>query len=384
MPKARNITPSLIGDLSKKFVFLCGPRQVGKTSLSKSIVRNFNGKYLLYDDDDDRAEILRKSYVNETFVCLDEFHKYPRWKHHIKGIYDKFHEKLRLLLTGSARLDVFQRAGDSLFGRYYLYHLHPFTCGELSDAKLPSPDHLLNEPQRKSEALGPLLRFGGFPEPFFAQSTKEHLRWSIARRHLLVREDLREITQVQLLALVEQLMSLLPARIGSLFSFRSLAEDIRVSPPTILTWMEIFQRLFIVFKIKPYSKNITRSLHRQPKFYLYDWSQVPDEGARFENLVASHLFKAAQIWTDLGEAEIDLHFIRDRDRREVDFLMTRNSQPWFLIECKTAEEKISENLSYFCTRLGVPGLQLIKKSGVYRKSGNITVASAETWLTNLP
>lgn len=384
MPTSRNITDSLITDLSKKFVFLCGPRQVGKTKLSKSIVRNLGGKYLLYDDDDDRAAILSKSYVREAFVCLDEFHKYPRWKHHIKGVYDKFHEKLRLLLTGSARLDVFQRAGDSLFGRYYLYHLHPFTCGELSSAELPSLDNVLNEPGKKSTSLESLLRFGGFPEPFFAQSTKEHLRWSIARRHLLVREDLREITQVQLLALVEQLMALLPNRIGSPFSFRSLAEDIRVSPPTILAWMEIFQRLFIVFKIKLYSKNITRSLRRQPKFYLYDWSQIPEQGPRFENLVASHLFKAAQIWTDLGEAEIDLHFIRDRDKNEVDFLMTRDSQPWFLIECKTADEKISRNLQYFCNRLGVPGLQLIQKSGIYRKIGNVTIASADTWLTNLP
>ena len=175
-----------------------------------------------------------------------------------------------------------------------------------------------------------LLQYGGFPEPFYKQSVNEHRRWSNARQQLLVKEDMRELTQIKLITLVEQLMLMLPDRIGSLFSFRSLSEDLKVSTPTIQNWMDVFQKLFIVFRISPYSKQIIRSLRKQPKYYLYDWSQVIDRGHKFENFVASHLWKACQIWTDLGEGNVDLHFVRDRIGREVDFLVTRDRQPWFL------------------------------------------------------
>lgn len=380
----RNLEEVIARDIHKKFVLLAGPRQVGKTTLAKHLIHAHGGRYFSYDDDDDRQAILKKTYVAESLVCLDEFHKFPRWKHHIKGVFDKHHERLHLLLTGSARLDVFQKSGDSLFGRYYLHHLHPFTCGELRTPILPQ---LPLDPLRDHEPLPhlpSLLAFGGFPEPFFSQSEEEHRRWSTVRRQLLVREELREITQVHLLGLVEQLMLLLPERIGSLFSYRALAEDVRVSVPTIQHWMEIFERLFVVFKVLPYAKRIARAIQKQPKYFFYDWSQVPDEGARFENLVASHLWKAVQLWTDLGSATLGLHTIRDRDRREVDFLITRDRQPWFLVEVKLAETQIAESLRHFAARLQIPGIQLIHKEGVVKREGNMLVISANRWLGHLP
>lgn len=382
---ARNLEDPLVKDLAKKFVFLTGPRQVGKTTLAKQIIAKKKGRYLLYDDDDDRRIILEKGYRSSAWVCLDEFHKFPRWKAHLKGVFDKYHPTLHCLLTGSARLDVFQKSGDSLFGRYYLHHLHPLSGGELHAARIPVwKDSPPLEPHEPIGHIPELLRFGGFPEPFGLQSDQEHRRWSNMRRQLLVREDLREITQVHLIGLMEQLMLVLPQRIGSLFSERSLAEDIRVSPPTIRQWMDIFQRLFMVFKITPYSRRIIRSLQRQPKYYFVDWSQIPDEGHRFENLVASHLWKAVQIWTDLGEANLDLHYIRDRDRREVDFLITRERQPWLLVECKRSETEASDGLKYFCRRLGVPGLQVVLKENVAKKDGSILLVSANRWLAHLP
>ncbi|MBW2219043.1 MAG: ATP-binding protein [Deltaproteobacteria bacterium] len=345
---SRNIEKQIEKDLQHKFVFLSGPRQVGKTTLAKRVLQKKRGVYLLYDDDDDRRTIIKKEYVTKKWVCLDEFHKFQRWKNHIKGVYDKYHEDLHLILTGSARLDIFQKSGDSLFGRYYLFHLHPLTCGELK------------------------------------QSAKEHLRWSNARNHLLIREDLRELTQVKLITLVEQLMLLLPERIGSLFSYRSLSEDLKVGTATIQNWMEIFKKLFIVYSISPYTKKINRSLQKQPKYYLYDWSQIPDEGHQFENLVASHLWKACQLWTDLGEANMELHFIRDRMGREVDFIILKDRKPWFLVETKLAETSIDKNLKYFCNRLNVPGLQVIKRKNFIKEQGAMTVISADRWLANLP
>lgn len=381
---SRNLEQTIRRDLEKKFVFLSGPRQVGKTTLATKIIRALKGAYLLYDDEADRVEILRKHYVGARWVCLDEFHKFPRWKNHLKGVFDKYHERLHLLLTGSARLDVFQKSGDSLFGRYYLHHLHPLTVGELHSTQLPSllTDPSAVHPPRPHIAM--LLKFGGFPEPFYGQSEQEHRRWSNARRHLLVREELRELTQIHLLGLVEQLLLALPNRIGSLFSFRALSEDIRVSPQTIKQWMEVFQRLFVVFRVPPFSERIIRSLQKQPKYYFYDWSQVPDEGNRFENFVAGHLWKAIQVWTDVGEATLDLHYIRDRDGREVDFLVTRERQPWFLVEAKLSETQPSENVRYFARRLNVPAMQLVRKEGVFKKEGSIIVISADQWLGHLP
>jgi predicted AAA+ superfamily ATPase len=239
-------------------------------------------------------------------------------------------------------------------------------------------------PHEPAPHLAELLHFGGFPEPFHAQSEAEHRRWSNARSQLLIREDLREISQVSLIGLVEQLMMLLPERIGSLFSFNSLAEDIRVSPVTIKKWMEMFQRLFIVFPVPPYSQKIARALHRQPKFFLNDWSQTPDAGDRFENMIACHLWKAVQTWTDLGLANLALHHIRDRDGRECDFLITRDRKPWFLVEAKLTETRPSPALEYFSRRLSVPGIQMVSSEGVCRQSGNILVVSANRWLGRLP
>ncbi|HBQ21916.1 MAG: hypothetical protein A2Z91_00985 [Deltaproteobacteria bacterium GWA2_38_16] len=380
----RNIEEALLKDLNKKFVFLAGPRQVGKTTLANEIMKQLKGIRLSYDDDDDRPKILKREYVHESWVCLDEFHKFKRWKQHIKGVYDKYHETLHVLLTGSARLDVFQKSGDSLFGRYYLYHLHPLTCGELSSSFMVPLLSDIHQLAPKAAGIPELLTFGGFPEPFKSQSAQEHLRWSNMRRALLVREELRELTHIQLISLIEQLLLLLPDRIGSLFSYNALSEDIRVSPPTIQTWMNMFQSLYIVFKILPYSKKIHRAIQKQPKFYFYDWSQIQDESARFENFIASHLWKAIQLWNDLGEANLSLNFIRDRDRREVDFLITKDQKPWFLIEAKLAETSLSESLIHFSNSLGIPGIQLILKSDIYKKQGNLSLISADRWLLHLP
>ncbi len=380
----RNLFAHILKDLNRKFVFLAGPRQVGKTTLAENIMKKLNGIHLLYEDEHDRAKILKKEYVHKSWVCLDEFHKFERWKNHIKGVYDKYHKTLHLLLTGSARLDIFQKSGDSLMGRYYLYHLYPLSCGELHTDVIPTLPQDMHSLTSKIKGIPELLKFGGFPEPFSLQSEKEHLRWSNMRRNLIIREDLRELTHIQLIGLVEQLMLLLPSKIGSLFSYRSLAEDIQVGVPTIQNWIQVFEKLYLLFKISPYSKRITRAIQRQPKYYFYDWSQVEDESSKFENFIASHLWKAVQVWTDLGEANLSLHFLRDREKREVDFLITKNEKPWFMVEAKLAETSPSENLLHFSRLLNIPGIQVILKEGICKRHGNISVISADQWLLHFP
>ncbi len=379
----RNLEPYLLRDLEKKFVFLSGPRQVGKTTLAGRLIEGKGGRYYSYDDADDREKILKKAFVRDSWVCLDELHKYERWKSLIKGVHDKYHRSIHLLLTGSARLDVYQKSGDSLLGRYYLHHLHPLSVGELRGDKITLPGNMYELQSPAQEAEG-LFRFGGFPEPFLAQSEEEHRRWSAVRRTLLVREELRDMTQIKLLGVAEQLLLLLPERVGSLFSYRSLAEILRVSVPTIQAWLEAFERLFIVFKIRPYSKRISRTLQKQPKYYFWDWSQVEEPAARYENFLASHLWKAAQVWSDLGLARAELYYVRDRDGREVDFLMTNEGKPWFLVEAKLAESRPDDTLSYFGSRLGVPALQLTWDSVQEKRQGFLSVADCRRWLPLLP
>lgn len=378
----RNIEEYIQNDIRRKMVFLSGPRQVGKTTLAKTIIKTKKGKYLLYDDIDDRNLILKREFINDQYVCLDGFHKYKRWKSFIKGVYDKYRERLHVILSGSARLDIFQKSGDSLTGRYYLHHLHPFTLAELNNKKISVIENIL-ESHSTLKGFDELLRFGGFPEPFLLSSENEHRRWSKQRNQLLIREELRELTYIQLLSVVDNLLLLLPDKIGSLFSYTSLSEDLRVSVPTISEWMKIFENLYFVYKLLPYSKNIIRSIQKRPKYYFWDWSQITGEGARFENCIASHLFKAISVWNDTGLLSTSLHYIRDRSGREVDFVLCRDNKPWMLIETKISEDRISNNLLYFVRKFSIPGIQIIKKKNVCRKDSNVLVVSADKWLGHL-
>lgn len=383
----RNLLVPIERDLKQKFVFLAGPRQVGKTTLAQEIVRRGGGKYYNWDDGEDRQAILTKQFLKDGTVILDELHKYDRWKNFIKGVYDKYHETLKAIVTGSARLDVYRRGGDSLFGRYYLYHLYPLSLGELTNpSTIQRPEQVLAEAGAKSDRrlFENLIRFGGFPEPFYKGTEESHQKWSIQRSELLIRQDIRDLTQINLLTLVEHLLLLLPQRVGSLLSINSLKEDVQVAFNTVKSWLATFEHLYITFELHAYSTKIQRSIRKEKKLYLWDWSQVQDPSRRFENLVASHLLKAVQLWRDLGYGDFDLYFLRDRDRREVDFLVTRNRRPWLLVEAKLSESQPWEPLFYFQNRLGVPAVQLIQLENVNKKEGPIRVVSADRWLPMLP
>ncbi len=383
----RNLAGPIEKDLRKKFVFLAGPRQVGKTHLAMSVLERLEGKYYNWDLAEDRQKILAKEFLQDRWAVLDELHKYDRWKNFLKGIYDKYHETLKILVTGSARLDVYRRGGDSLLGRYFLFHLHPFSLGEvLRPSVIGRPEEVLKvgEGTPASDALEQLLRLGGFPEPFLNGSEEAHRRWSIQRTDILVREDIRDLTQVTLLSLIEHLMLLLPSRVGSVLSVNSLREDLQVAYNTVRSWLETFERLYITFSLSPWTQRIARSIHKERKLYLWDWSQIKDEGARFENFVASHLWKAVHLWRDLGMGDFGLWFVRDRDRREVDFCVTKDRAPWLLVEAKLSETQLSEPLEYYANRFGVPGVQVLKTGGVLKRVGPHWIVSADRWLPLLP
>lgn len=331
-----------------KMAFISGPRQVGKTHMAKQCIVS-SGNYFNWDVNEfKRAWIRSPLKAIETIgsgpVVFDELHKYPHWKNSLKGLYDQVGGQVPILVTGSARLDLYKKGGDSLLGRYIPYRLHPFSIAERPDLQA-DPDHL--EPCRINYPLDDLIACSGFPEPLLGGSERKARRWSRLRLEQLVREDIRDFKNIRNIELIKLLIELLPAKVGNPLSINSLREDLQVAYATVREWMYVLQNLYICFRVPPYSRDIARSLTKEAKFYLFDWIPVKDKGAQLENIVAVHLQKTCHFWTDLAYDFFDLHYIRTKEKEEVDFCIVREGQPWMLVECKSQSTTMSKSLKKF-------------------------------------
>jgi predicted AAA+ superfamily ATPase len=388
---------------AKAMVFLAGPRQTGKTTLAKAIAEQFPASvYWNWDVRSDRAKLLKDfsffTYVDRKddrppLIIFDEIHKYRRWKNYLKGTCDAFAKDYRFLVLGSGRLNVYQKGGDSLAGRYYLMSLWPLTLAELGgrrrsfaefrrDLLAPVPEEGLQSLWEKLHSLS------GFPEPYLSGSVETYRRWSNAYHQQLIREDIRDATDLKRLDDLEALSLLLPSRVGNPLSMESLARDIEVSFKSIRSWIEVFERFFICFRLQPWSERIARGLKKQSKLYLYDYPQIEPSAARFENMVALELRRAVSTWNEWGWGTFDLFFVRNKDGQEADFLLTERRKPLLLIEAKESDVEISDALMKFQSRLQVPALQLVNRSGIYRRFSQgqqaVAVMSAGRWLAGLP
>lgn len=337
----RNIFSFIETDLSKKMVFIGGPRQVGKTTLAKKFIKN-KDQYLTWDDLEDR-QIIKKHQINTSLktVVLDEVHKYARWRTLLKGLFDKYNDNLKILVTGSARLDHFRKGGDSLFGRYHYYRLHPFTLKEA-------------DKNYSRDTLNKLLKFGGFPEPFCEADETFHRRWQRERLARVVSQDISDLGTVKELSLIELLIDALPSKVGSLLSIKSLQEDLEVSPNTVARWIKILELVYYCYRILPYGTPKIRAIKKASKLYLWDWSELEDVGSRFENLVAGHLLKLCHFKEDTEGYKMELRYIKDVDGREIDFVVLQNKKLLFAVECKSGEKQISKNILYFKERTNIP------------------------------
>ena len=342
----RYITSNILKDLDKKMVFVGGPRQVGKTTLAKAILSsNYpSGRYLNWDFDDDRQDILQKKWSSDQkLLVFDELHKFPRWKTWVKGIYDVSHELHSFLITGSARLDVYRRGGDSLMGRYHYWRLHPFTLDEVPRGISPE------------EAFHRLMTVGGFPEPFLDGDERAARRWRRERFDRVLREDIRDLEQVRNIQLLGMFLDMLRHRVGGLVTLSNLAGDLEISPKTAKTWLEVLERMYLVFSVRPYIKSLPRAVLKPPKVYFFDNGDViGDEGARFENLIATSLLKRLHFLEDRDGYRYELRYIRDKEGREVDFLIVKEGKIEELIEVKFSEDNISNSLRYYAERLNPP------------------------------
>ncbi len=348
---------------NRQMIFLSGPRQVGKTTISKTSENKVI--YINWDNQTHRF-ILGKgpnNLINEfnldnlenigARLVFDEIHKYSKWKTFLKGFFDTYEGKFKIIVTGSSRLNIYKKGGDSLMGRYFPYRMHPLSIGELLNSRLRDKEIFFPSKLEKN-LFERLLNFSGFPEPFIKDEVRFYNRWRKLRLEQLFKEDLRDISYVQEIRRIEDFAKMVSNQIGQLFNYSTYANILSVSVDTIKRWSVILSDLYYLFFIKPWYSNIPKSLRKQPKVYLWDWSLLKDRGAKYENFIASHLLKAVHFWTDMGFGNYELYFLRDKNKREVDFLIAKDDTPWFLVEVKSSKEaKLSPSLEYFAKILNI-------------------------------
>ncbi|MBI9082065.1 MAG: ATP-binding protein [Desulfobacterales bacterium] len=389
-------------------VFVAGPRQVGKTRLAKRWLekKGCASLYFNWDDPLTRQRYLKDSRYFESpartlgtpdpWIVFDEIHKRQRWRDILKGAYDLFGDEFRFLVTGSARLDLFHRSGDSLVGRYSLFHMMPLSLAEAMGAPLDScflagegPTEVATELGRSidashrsdsPDAMDALWRFGPFPEPFLRQNDRFSRIWRRDYLTLLIREDLRDISRVAELDKLENLTLLLPDRIGSPLSMASLGRDLEVAHTTVKKWLEQLRRLYLIFPVTPWHKKVSRGLKREKKWYFLDWTYAPNDGCRLENMVATALYRACMMLTDMGFGDYRLHYLRTLDRKEIDFVVCRDERPVLAVEAKTGNVSPTRTLmnreKWFPDHLPA-GIHVVARPGILQRHPK------RTWVMSL-
>lgn len=363
----------IIQDLAKKMVFIVGPRQAGKSWLAKDIAEGFERKaYLSYDAVEDRKIIKAKSWLPSTeLLILDELHKMPQWKNYLKGLYDTKLERLKIIVTGSARLSAFSKAGDSLAGRYFTHHLFPLSPAELKHLSLPID-------------LNRLITRSGFPEPYLAEHEIDADRWRMQYINSLITVDVLNFDNISNLKAMQTVFELLRSRVGSPISIKNISEDVAVSPNTIKKYIQVLEDLYIIFRVTPHSKNIARSILKEPKIYFFDTGLVQgDDGAKFENFMATCLIKHVYMKRDYEAKNYHLNYLRTKDKQEVDFALTCDDKVEQVIEAKFADGDIGKSLLYFHDKYHLPSKQVVQELAREYQREDIEVIKAEHYLADL-
>ena len=372
--RQRYIKNHVADDLNNRMVFVGGPRQVGKTTFALTFLPKpveSHRAYLNWDDISIRSSLLKGELPsNEKCIVFDEIHKFAKWRNLVKGFYDTNKSEISFIITGSARLDYYSKGGDSLQGRYHYYRLHPFSLTELN----PDPD-------KKDFEI--LLKFGGFPEPLLKAEEKFWRRWQRERLQRVIYEDIRDLENIKEITLLELLAHELPNRVGSPLSVKNIKEMLQVAHETVERWLKIFERMYYCFRIPPYGSPKIRAVKKEQKLYLWDWSILPDSGPRFENFIASHLLKYCHFIEDTQGFSMELRFLRDTDKREIDFVVLKENIPMFAVECKTGEKSINPAVFYFKERTQIPQFYQVHQGTKDYKKNGVRVIPVETFCKEL-
>jgi len=390
----------------KQMIFLSGPRQVGKTTLAKEIAGEFrNNVYFNWDILEHKKLLIKNPAFFENInrqdettpiVIFDEIHKYKHWKNYLKGIYDQFASDYKFLVSGSGRLDLYQKGGDSLAGRYFQFRLFPFTIAELNDSrrsfnefmKTPIANFDINNKNSTQKIWQTLFKIGGFPEPFVKGKDTFFIKWAKNYASQIIREDIRSIQGIKNIDNIELLFTLLSSRIGSPFSINNIAQELQVSFKSVREWLKLFEVFYLAFRIGPWTKKISRAILKEKKIYLFNYPEIENESYKFENMVALEFLRAIYNWNEYGYGKFTLHYIRNKEKEEVDFLIADNNVPILLIETKLSDDEPAKSLMKFQKILNIPAVQLVNKEGVFKyiKNDNnkLLIVTAHRWLSSLP
>ncbi len=387
-----------------QMVFIAGPRQAGKTTLTQILAKDFNNSlYFNWDILDEKRKLIENpSFYEEVhrkdssmpLIIFDELHKYSNWKRYLKSVYDRDKGNYKFIVSGSGRLDMYQKGGDSLAGRYFIFYLWPFTLGELAENRITFEQFMFNpiEVRPAANETQPIWKrlgqFTGFPDPYLDGTGDFYRIWSNTYRKQLLREDVRDLTSVRSIEDIEILFSLLPSKVGSPLSMAGLSRNLRVSFDSVRNWIELFENFFMVFRIAPWTRKISRAITKEKKLYLFDYAGLDSPAARFENMVALELLRAVSNWNDLGLGRFSLNYLRNKDKEEVDFLISNNHDPFLIIETKLSDDDAAKSLIKFQKILNTPAVQLVNKDGICKLISNnnlkILIISADHWLSMLP
>lgn len=389
-------------------IFFTGPRQIGKTTFARNwlAAQEAGDNYFNWDDPSVVKEYKRNPLFFKNIIdsrpgnkplplVFDEIHKLKNWRSILKGIYDTNKEKMTLLVTGSAWLGWYRQSGDSLVGRYFSYQMLPVGLPEaandfshilMDDAPLTDVNNLADaarqiKTENIEEKLNTLLSVSGFPEPFLKNSPRFYNRWNKEYKSLLTREDIRDLSRISDIKGIEQVIELLPSKVGSLLSINSIAQDTGYHHATISRWLDTLKAIYLLFTIRPWHKNVIRSIKKENKLYFFDWTNVPDDGCRFENLLAVSLIKLAARLTETGLGTYEIMHIRNKEKQEIDFVLVKNNKPVALFEAKESDGNISKAGSYFSRQLSLPYFQIVRNDQkVEIFPGNCAVIPATNFL----
>ncbi len=383
--------------LHNRMSFICGPRQIGKTTLvrrhleqigqsgnyhnwdSLTLKQNFASNPLFFIENISQPLKAGTHLPAEDreWVVLDEIHKYPQWKNILKGYYDEWKDCIHFVITGSARLDYFRHSGDSLVGRYFLFKMNPLHPNDLTGVILDrdsawhpnSPGIIFDEPDESfRDATDHLYHLTGFPEPAHVGTKEFYERWKNNHISLITSEDVRDLSKVENIQKLQTLVFLLPERVGSPLSLNNLKNTLGCAHASVQNWLEVLKKVYVLFDVAPYSAHIARAVRKERKFFFWDWGLLEDTGKRFENFVAVQLKRAVSAWTEWGKGDFNLLYVRTKDGREVDFIITEKQKPLLLIECKRGDKTLSHNLRYFRDRIKVHlAFQVIETPGYLKQ-----------------
>lgn len=386
-------------EFGRQMRFIAGPRQCGKTTLAKSFLEASNSSTLYFNWDERSTrvdfltnphffyETIKKQEIKNPWICFDEIHKVKNWKNFLKAHFDHYEKQLNTIVTGSARLNLFRRSGDSLAGRYFLFHLYPFSLSELNqrevlkEAKLDAisfiESRLDSNPKNSKQNLKDLLKYSGFPEPLLKASDRFYKIWHKNYVEKLIYEDIRNISQIKDLDSVSLLVKLLADTVGSPLSINSLKEDLSLNHETVKTYVKYLNLLYLTFQIKPYSKRQRYSVKKEQKLYFHDWTRINSPSFKFENFIACELLSLVSLWTDAGLVDAELYYLRQKNKSETDFLILKEDKPWLMIETKLSNTDIDSHHYKSSEILGnIPILQIVLEGDhIIKKSNNSFVIS---------